>query len=98
MQFLRNANVSERARQSAFNVAGDEVSSKVVSNKELAVGGVGGADACDLQCKLRLVGNIGVWEGRPHTKWPNCLAVKLNSSGGADAISDSPETETIDSE
>ena len=90
MQFLCHADFLKRASQSAFSIPRNKVTRKVVVDDELAVVRVGGAYACNLQQRIT-AGNMKAREGRPRTKWPIWLAVKLSSAGGACAIADALE-------
>jgi hypothetical protein len=49
VQFLGNAHVSQRGRQSALRLASDEFACQAIVDDELGVVRVGGANACNLQ-------------------------------------------------
>ena len=48
VQFLGNAHVSQRGRQSALRLVSNELACKKIVDDELAVVRVGGANACNL--------------------------------------------------
>ena len=85
VQFLCHADFLKRASQSAIRIHGNKVARQVVVDDQLAVVRVGGAYACNLQQRIT-AGNMKARAGRPRTKWPIWLAVKLSSAGGACAI------------
>jgi hypothetical protein len=87
VQFLCHTDFLKRASQSAFRIHGNKVARQVVVGDELAVVRVGGAYACNLQQRITAE-NMIARAGRPRTKWPIWLAVKLSSAGGACAIAD----------